>query len=58
MTKSCTIIDVACPFDIRIVSKEREKIEKYHDLKHEIKRIWNCRIVHVVPIALGALGQY
>ena len=54
--KSCLIIDVACPFDTRIDSKEREKIENYHDLKHEMKRIWNCRSVLVIPAAIGALG--
>ena len=43
--KSCLIIDVACPFDTRIDSKEREINENYHDLKHEMKRIWNCRSV-------------
>ena len=40
--RPCLIIDVACPFDTRVLSKEKEKIENYHDLKHEIKRIWNC----------------
>ena len=27
--KSCTIIDVACPFDIRIVNEGREKLEVF-----------------------------
>lgn len=35
--KSCNIIDVACPFDTIIVSKERLKIVNYCDLKYEIK---------------------
>ena len=39
--KSCTIIDVACPFDRRLVSNGRQKIKKYQDQKNEIKRIWN-----------------
>lgn len=38
--KSCIIIDVACPFDTRIVRREREKIDNYCDLKYESKRIW------------------
>ena len=37
--KSCTIIDVACPFDTRVLCKEREKINNYWDLKYEIKQI-------------------
>ena len=27
------IVDVACPFDIRVAEKEREKINHYQDLK-------------------------
>ena len=54
--RSCWIIDIACPFDIRIVNKEREKVENYHDLKIEIKLIWNCRSVKIIPIIIGALG--
>ena len=52
--KSCFIIDVACPFDTRIDSKEKN--ENYHHLKHEMKRIWNCRSVLVIPVVIGALG--
>jgi len=52
----CRLIDVACPFDTRVVDKEREKIEHYNDLKFEIKRIWNCKEVKVIPIVIGALG--
>ena len=35
----CLIIDVACPFDIRVKDKDREKIENYQDLKREVKQI-------------------
>ena len=44
------LIDVACPFDTRVLCKEREKINNYWDLKYEIKQIWNCRSVQVIPI--------
>ena len=55
--RCCLIIDVTCHFDTRVLSKENEKIENYHDLKHEIKRgIWNYRSVQVIPIVIGALG--
>ena len=43
----CLIIDIARPFDTRISG---EKLEKYQDLKRELKRIWNEE-------ALGALGM-
>ena len=54
--RSCTIIDVTCPFDSRVPDAEREKIDRYQDLKWELKRIWNCREVKVVPIVIGAFG--
>ena len=43
----CLIIDIARPFDTRI---SEEKLEKYQDLKRELKKIWNKE-------ALGALGM-
>ena len=35
------IIDIAVPADVRVEEKEREKVEKYQDLKREIGRLWN-----------------
>ena len=49
------LIDVAIPWDTRVVEKAREKIEKYQDLKMELRRLWQAE-VEVVPIILGALG--
>ena len=43
----CLIIDIARPFDTKI---SEEKLEKYQDLKRELKRIWNKEV-------LGALGM-
>ena len=43
-------------FDSTVPDTEREKIERYQDLKWELKRIWNCRKVKVVPIVIGAFG--
>ena len=54
--KECLIIDVACPFDTRIKSKEAEKKEKYDDLKREVKKIWKMKKVSVIPVVIGALG--
>jgi len=33
----CTIIDVTCPFDTRVLDGEREKIDRYKDLKWGLK---------------------
>ena len=54
--KSCVIIDVAIPGDCRIREKEIEKIEKYHNLKRELKTLWWLKKVEVVPVVVGALG--
>ena len=53
--QSCAIIDIAG--DIRLSEKEKEKIEKYQELKREIKRMWNIRSIKVIPVVVGALGS-
>ena len=50
------IVDIASPWDHRVHEKEGEKLEKYQELKREIKNIWGIRHVEVVPIVVGALG--
>ena len=54
--KSCAIIDVTIPGDCRTHEKEIEKIEKYQNLKRELKRLWSLKKVEVVPVVVGALG--
>ena len=54
--KSCIIVDVAVPDDCRICEKEIEKIEKYQNLKRELKKLWSLKKVEVVPVVVGALG--
>ena len=51
------IIDIAVPADVRVEEKEREKVEKYQDLKREIGRLWNLKKVEVVPVVIGAPGS-
>ena len=55
--RSCAIIDIAIPGDIRVSEKEKEKIERYQELKTEIKRMWNIRSIKVTPVVVGALGS-
>ena len=40
---SCIIIDIAVPTDGRVHEKEKEKAEKYQDLRRKIGRIWQLR---------------
>ena len=57
-SKTCHIIDVACPFDTRIKTKEQDKIDRYQDLKHEILKCWKGEVkkASVIPVVIGALG--
>ena len=42
------IIDIAVPAGVRVEGKE--KVEKYQDLKREIRRLWKLRNVEIVPV--------
>ena len=50
--RTCKIIAFAVPGDSRIEEKEKEKIEKYQDLRRELQKIWNVR-VKVIPLVVG-----
>ena len=56
ITSKCVSTDIAFPFDACINEREQNKIEIHGDLKNEIKRIWKCREVVIVPVTVGALG--
>ena len=50
------IIDISVPADVRIGEKEREKMEKYQDLKRERDwKIVELKMVEVVSVVRGAL---
>ena len=53
--KKCTIVDFAVPYDSRVETKQKEKTEKYQDLRREIQKLWNMK-TNIVPIIIGALG--
>ena len=48
------IIDFAVPGDSRIEEKERDKIEKYQDLRRELQKIWSVK-VRIIPLVVGSL---
>ena len=52
--KECKIIDIAIPGNCRTGIKE--KVEKYDELKREIRKIWAMKIAGVIPIVVGALA--
>ena len=59
----CHVIDIAVPGDIRVAvlgdlrvaSKEMDKIQKYQNWARELRKIWQVK-VKVVPVVVGALG--
>ena len=53
MEKTALIIDVTIPGGKRIIGKEKEKIEKYQNLKKEILRFWNLNKTDVILAVLG-----
>ena len=53
--RSCKIIDFAVPGDSRIEGKEKDKIEKYQDLRRELQKIWNVK-VKIISLVVGSLG--
>ena len=55
VNKETMITDVAIPWDTRVCNNERENIEKYILLKHEIARLWQMKKVIVIQIAVKTL---
>ena len=53
--RSCKIIDFAVPGDSRIEEKEKDKIEKYQDLRRELQKIWSVK-VKIILLLVGSLG--
>ena len=51
------IIDIVVPADVRVGEKEKEKLEKYKDLKREIGRFWKLKMVEFLLVVIGALGS-
>ena len=45
--------------DLIVIDKKEQKeiitVEKYQDLKKEIRRLWKLRHVEIVPVVIGAL---
>ena len=53
----CWIINKAVPGNKRVLVKDKENVDKYQDLKHEITRLWKLSKVEVIPVVIGALGM-
>ena len=54
--KSCALIEVACPLDINIISKENEKEMIYAPLLRNMQLMYPGYSFSFVPIIVGATG--
>ena len=52
---TCRITNFVVPADERVKLKDNEKIDKYHDLTRELKKLLSMTAT-VIPFVSGALG--
>ena len=55
LEKKVFIIDISCPSDVNVLTKENEKVAKYSALRVELSKMWDCECV-VIPVVVGGLG--
>ena len=54
-SKKTYIIDISCPSDVNVLSKENEKLTKYSGLRAELGKMWDSECV-IIPVVVGGLG--
>ena len=54
--KTTHIIEVTVPNDYGLNRAERTKINKYQDLKNDLKRTWSLKEISIIPVVVGATG--
>ena len=54
--KTCYIIDICIPLDENIHRQEKEKVDRYTQLKVSLIRLYPQYTYEIVPIVLGATG--
>ena len=54
--KSAQIIEVSVPNDYGLNRAEREKNNKYQDLKNDLRTTWGLKEIELIPVIVGATG--
>ena len=54
--KWAKIIEVSVPNDFGLNRAEREKVNKYQDLKHDLRDTWDLEEIEIIPVIVGATG--
>ena len=55
-SRKAYLIDIACVMDRNVMTKEKEKVDKYLSLMIELQSLWNTTD-EIVPLIFGALGS-
>ena len=54
--KTAQIIEVTVLNDYGLNRAEREKNNKYQDLKNDLRRTWGLSEIELIPVVVGATG--
>ena len=54
--KEAKVIEVSVPNDFGLNRAEREKVNKYQDLKNDLRQTWELEEIEIVPVIVGATG--
>ena len=54
--KEAKIIEVSVPNDFGLNRAEREKVNKYQDLKNDLRQTWELEQIDIIPVIVGATG--
>ena len=54
--KEAKIIEVSVPNDFGINRAKRVKVNKYQDLKNDLRQTWELENIEIVPVIVGATG--
>ena len=54
--KTAKIIEVTVPNDFGLNRAERQKINKYQDLKNALRETWDLDDACIIPVVVGATG--
>ena len=54
--KTAQIVEVTIPNDFGLNRAERQKVNKYQDLKNDLKHTWELKDIDIIPVVMGATG--
>ena len=55
-SKTAQIVEVTVPNDFGLNRAEREKNNKYQDLKNDLRTTWGLKDIELIPVVIGATG--